>query len=352
MIYDNANGKAILFGGTEGLIGIIEGAGNIINDDTWVYDSEKQVWKEIDPVVRPPARYMHRMVFDQRIQKTFLFGGHGISPGFNRDIWTFEFLPKNWTKYPATEGPMARSDQSMIYDSTNEKVILFGGSTNNDRLLADTWTYDSNTNVWEQMLTAVHPAARNCHTMFFDPIDDIAILFGGQVHNQSTTNNHWFSNEIWAYNYDRNEWSELNGSNRPEPRYRHTMTYDTFGQQALLFGGSNGDSVLGDTWIYDYPQNQWTKILSEVSPSARDTASMIFDPIIEKVILFGGLDSNGYPLNDTWYFDFYSHKWEQITPSPISSVGGANLEQIPIFISLILGNWVLRTVTNNITKGR
>ena len=49
-------------------------------------------------------------------------------------------------------------------------------------------------------------------------------------------------------------------------------------------------------------------------PSARSGHGMVYDPIHQKVILFGGSDSTG-TRNDVWEFDTATRHWTNVTPS-------------------------------------
>ena len=65
--------------------------------------------------------------------------------------------------------------------------------------------------------------------------------------------------------------------------------------------------------------SRWWPIPS-TGPSARAGAAMAWDDDLGRVILFGGLDTQGNPLDDTWSFDPASDTWQQestlLPPSP------------------------------------
>ncbi len=71
----------------------------------------------------------------------------------------------------------------------------------------------------------------------------------------------------------------------------------------LLFGGHNGTSALGDTWIWDGAT--WTQ-RSVAGPSARQYHAM--SALNGKVVLFGGFNGTSR-LSDTWEWDGAS--WTQ-----------------------------------------
>ncbi|MDA0336584.1 MAG: hypothetical protein O2782_15590 [bacterium] len=56
----------------------------------------------------------------------------------------------------------------------------------------------------------------------------------------------------------------------------------------------------------------WT-IAATTGPSARHTAAAIYDPVGERIVLFGGRSAAG-DHNDVWAFDLHSHDWRQLQP--------------------------------------
>jgi hypothetical protein len=80
------------------------------------------------------------------------------------------------------------------------------------------------------------------------------------------------------------------------------------GDQVLLFGGWDGSSFYGDTWVYDLSDNAWTEQAPASGPSARGTHVMA-SLGLGNVLLFGGWDGSSN-LGDTWLATgFYSGTW-------------------------------------------
>lgn len=87
-----------------------------------------------------------------------------------------------WTNKtnPSGDKPSARSYHSMTYDSTHDRTILFSGD---DGTLVDddTWIYNYADNSWTNMTnpSGDKPSARYYHSMAYDSTHDRIILFGG-----------------------------------------------------------------------------------------------------------------------------------------------------------------------------
>lgn len=94
-------------------------------------------------------------------------------------------------------------------------------------------------------------------------------------------------------------WSLLPVSG-PSARCRHAIAYDLSRQRLVLFGGYDSDlNDLGDTWEWD--GNSWTQVLVS-GPSPRRRATMAYDPFRGACVLVGGIAGLSY-LADAWECD-------------------------------------------------
>ncbi|MCB8992099.1 MAG: hypothetical protein H6665_15865 [Ardenticatenaceae bacterium] len=97
----------------------------------------------------------------------------------------------------------------------------------------------------------------------------------------------------------------------PFPRSGHAMVYDPLRQKVVLFGGSQIVSQedhlfnrFNDTWEYD--GTNWIRIETRHSPESGFSFALIYDEAEEKVIAFGS--SNEFPK--PWQYD--GQDWQQI----------------------------------------
>lgn len=112
----------------------------------------------------------------------------------------------------------------------------------------------------------------------------------------------------------------------PLPRWDHNLAAsDT---HLLLFGGrdSNGNA-LGDTWLFDLESSAWTPVDS-AGPSPRFGNAAAVDADNEQFWLFAGQAGSNF-YNDTWQFDFATGLWAMVSdgsigaPSPRYGLGAA-----------------------------
>jgi N-acetylneuraminic acid mutarotase len=317
MVYDPVQGRAILFGGTDG-----SGFDSILEfDDTWAYDAVTNTWEDLAPVgAVPSTRGLHSMVFDPLGNRVILFGGKHWTSGLGggdwlNDTWTYDSVANAWTELkPVGPMPSARQGHSMVYDPIGKRLILFGGAhgqrdSRERTWLNDTWAYDPAANAWTELDPAGPlPSGRYCQAMAYDPGTGKIIMFGGYDGDVEL-------DDTWAYDPATNSWTELKPTGAGPPARRFdSMVYDPLGKTMILFGGSRSDpgpeggTWLNDTWAYDPAANVWTELKpAGPLPSARGLQSMVYDPMGSRVIMFGGAYSapstgEGVDLNDTWAY--------------------------------------------------
>ena len=109
--------------------------------------------------------------------------------------------------------------------------------------------------------------------------------------------------------YARLRWQEQLRSASPPARSRHAMAYDARRGRVVMFGGlaSNGAS-LADTWEWD--GRSWRQIEPAlgVAPVAREGHAMTYHAASGYILLFGGV-STSTTLGDTWLWD--GRRWLQ-----------------------------------------
>ena len=214
-------------------------------------------------------------------------------------------IPGTWTKAGNSSALPPRQYNSMVYDSTNRVHLIFGGGELFSSL-NDTWIYDISLNKWTDCLPASSPSPRTGYAMAFHERNGVTVLFGGYSENK-------YMGDTWAYNLTLNTWTEKKSAIAPQPRDFHSMAYDPVSDRIVLFGGNKGSSssLFSDTWTYDYSNNTWTERTTTKAPPPRFKQSMCYDPTSGLIILFGG--STGYDgrKGDTWTYNPATNAWTE-----------------------------------------
>jgi N-acetylneuraminic acid mutarotase len=280
-------GHLLLFGGWAG--------DGTYSGSVWIYDPTANSWAELKPQgVGPVPRADHSFVYDPTGGKVILFGGFdGIS--YYNDTWAYDPATNTWTNLlPQGSVPAKRSGHSLVYDPDSQKMILFGGW--NGRVdYNDTWAYDPATNTWANLMPSdPRPAARDSPALAYDAGNKLMILFGGWSTQREFQ-------DTWAYDPADNVWTELAPAGEvPSYRALAQMIYDPRVERMVLFGGGSGTETYDGTWHFDTVTKNWSMAdLSGLSPSARTGYAMVYDPIGQRVILFGGSDGSVF-FNDLW----------------------------------------------------
>jgi len=102
----------------------------------------------------------------------------------------------------------------------------------------------------------------------------------------------------------------------PDQRLGHRMIYDPVGQQIILYGGAVWDTqyIFYDELLsYDTGTNTWSEIETVNMPDPRFNAMVTYIPGRHQLFLFGGFANSGR-LDDTWLYDFESSAWTELHP--------------------------------------
>ncbi len=260
------------------------------NDSAYVRLSRLNQWANMSSPSSPPPREGHRMVYDNTNDVFVLFGGRN-STAVLGDTWLFYDSNNTWTQVFPGSPPTPRFGHSMIYDSFNDVVILFGGNDGSD-VLGDTHVYSVSGNTWTNMNPSNPPDDREKQDMAYDSDNHQVIMFGGN-------NNIIAFNDTWKYTVSQNDWVEMSPSDSPSPRYGHSMTYDSSQGLFVLFGGGSGADVYNDTWAYDSALDEWVQTISIERPTSRRDHSIAFSPYTGPM-LFGGWENSDIGASEQW----------------------------------------------------
>jgi Galactose oxidase, central domain len=245
MAYDSVRKKVVLFGGNRVLFGKNPDQ-NTFLDDTWEWNGSK--WTQI-MVTGPPPRAEAAIAFDSRRGRVVLFGGYNrTEDGRNRLGDTWEWDGSKWTQIKVP-GPSPRNGAAQVYDSVREKIVLFGGSTQED-VSGETWEWNGRD--WVENRAASTQGRFNC-VLAFDSARGKVVRFGGRYAGKPV-------GDTWEY--DGKGWKQVSSSG-PTARNHSAMVYDSMRKKIVLFGGhdfgtdNSGVNVFGDTWEWD--GNEWTQ---------------------------------------------------------------------------------------------
>ena len=312
MVFDEARGLSLIYGG--------QGGGQAL-DEVWEYDGLTWTQGPSAPAGMTP-RWGMAMGYDRVREKTVVFGGY---PGPTNETW--EYDGTSWAP-GGSPGPGPRGHAAMAYDASRRKLVLFGG-TDSVYLYPtfdDTWEYDGS---WVLGPTAPSPAGyfpREGSSAAFDSSRNKVVIYGGYDLTQEFCCGSGFLDDTWEY--DGTTWSR--GAAAPPglgPRTDHAMAYDSRRGTVVLTDGSVPGStsdptargaLISDVWEYD--GTQWTPgATPPPAKPARRLHRTAFDAANGVIVLFGGIGPAVITMADTWLYDganwalapsgSLSHRW-------------------------------------------
>jgi hypothetical protein len=361
VIYDPVRDRMVVFGGY----------GASFMNDVWALDlSSTPTWSQIVPAGTPPSeRHYHSAVYDATRDRMVVFGGYDYTPNLN-DVWVLTFSgTSTWSQMtPSGTPPEPRDSHSAVYDGPRDRMVVFGGSVPNtpDGEGNDAWALSlAGSGSWSKINPggSSTPPTRYGHTAVVDAPRDRMIVFGGYSNLVPyTLNDVWslsFTNPIrwtqltptgpmpafayyFASVYDpvrqrmlslsadefwalgglsgTPSWSMLTPPGQiPRQRWGAAVVYDPPRQRMVMFGGYvyPENERANDLWAYSMSgAGGWTRIVPPgASPSARDQATAVYDPVGDRMILFGGEGNVDLP-NDTWQLSLGgSPAWTRLSPT-------------------------------------
>src|SRR5262249_55519848 len=125
-------------------------------------------------------------------------------------------------------------------------------------------------------------------------------------------------NDTWMLSLSGDvAWRKLSPAGAgPSARYAHVAIYDPVRNRMVIFGGYSGQQPLNDVWALSTNTMTWTSLApSGSAPIPREWASAIYDPIRDRMVVFGGFDLAG-ARNDVWALSLSDPPtWSEIVPS-------------------------------------
>ncbi|MFW9793327.1 MAG: kelch repeat-containing protein, partial [Candidatus Thorarchaeota archaeon] len=281
--------------------------------------AENAVWQNVNPSTAPQARRGAGMAYDSDSDLVILFSGRDLDlPSPYGDTWTFDVDTNTWDNVTPDVSPPPREMEGELrgiygfeYDSDADRVIFFGGVKQLNPFVCwnDTWAFDCETQTWENKTPAVSPRGTTHHNMAYDSESGVSVLYGGMRDDRVA------SNETWSFNYGTNTWTNMSTPVNPGALYGFDMAYDSESDRIILFGG--WDATLGEdrnqTWAYDVNTNSWTNMNPPVAPSKRGRCRMTYHTGWDRVVLFGGdaYDTSTF-YSDTWLYDYNTNTWTEL----------------------------------------
>ena len=270
--------------------------------------SGRCLWEATSLVNAPAPRSGHVAVWTG--SQMFIWGGKTTS-GATDTGGLYDPATQTWTQTPtnAQGGPPAAYNATAVYDGLDNKVIVWGGQSDDVTAVNSGGVYDPTKNTWKVMnsppsASSQPPPPRTRHiAVWADQLGNSSsvhgmVVWGGTSTGDAGTN---YLNDGAIYTPMNDEWSSPFSANGPGPvggSFNHTGVWDTLHYQLLVGGGQTPVGITGDFFSVGVTYSPagagtttpaaWTKLAAGVPPTARYQHTAVWAAHISSMLIFGG----------------------------------------------------------------
>src|SRR3989344_1143324 len=295
VVYDSFHKRMILFGGWDGTTRTND-VGELSLDDSFA--SSPPQWRKLNPSgTKPSARTTHGAIYDADAKRMIVWGG--FDGGDLGDTWELDLTTRYseaWTQLtPSGTGPVARSQLMVAYKQATKKMYIFGGLVGAGDYRNDLFELDltDGTEAWTQLKAedaAGNPGSRADGVMVYDSGNNRLLIFSGY----NGTNR---LSDLWKWDIAGAAFSEVSDGAPPSAREFAEAVYDPNNSRMMVTGvrdGTSSASIFEDLWELNTTSGSeaWTDRTPPIGErqSGVRSAYACFDSLNKLMIFFGGQD--------------------------------------------------------------
>ena len=281
--------------------------------------------------VWPPGLWHAAMAPDLDRGEVLLFGGALADPGGrSNQAWSWNSATGTWTNLTPdpvpSSWPVGLSDHGMTWDPVRHTILMFGGERDDFSNSDELWEWNGGARTWTNLTPAQRPAAwpegRYSHGMTYDVARKRLVVMDGFGPLS------WpgYAGDVWDWSSADGTWTDRTPdplpANWPEPRQSMAVAFDPVRQRVLMFGGWS-NIQRDDAWEWDGVSGTWTDRTPAVRPTAWPSAglwtAMVFDPVRRMLVMLGG-EVTLTMTTEIWDWDGASGAWTDPAPVPVPAV--------------------------------
>jgi hypothetical protein len=264
--YDRINNRLIVYGGCLGQCTPLDSNVYVLSNANGLGGTP--TWQTLSPGgTSPPLRDDHSAVYDPGSNRLMVFGGDNCCGGRFADTWLLSYAnglggAPVWSQLVPSGGtPPPRAAHRAGYDELNNRMIVYGGNASGAEL-GDTWVLLNANGIgggatWQQIVpSGALPTARTSTTFAYDSTSERILVFGGYGGGG-------FLADAWSLSHANGVsgtpvWTRLLTSlDAPAPtgpggRTSPLTGYNSTSHQLIVFGGDNAGGKFNDTWVLPF----------------------------------------------------------------------------------------------------
>ncbi|MCC6348994.1 MAG: hypothetical protein IT347_05315 [Candidatus Eisenbacteria bacterium] len=246
--------------------------------------------------------------------------------------------PSQWTQVLGMGAtPPFRYGRASALDAPNRRLYFAGGgpgSYSSVRFSSDLASLDLvGLSAWTNV--AGDPPPRGGHSLALDPARGVLHLFGGACDSTGSGYGSILTNTLWRLSLGSASpaWSpEISGGGPLLPRRDASLVVDPVRDRLLLFGGADGTAMTNELWQRPLSgDGTWYPLaIGGILPRQRANAAAAYDPEGDRLLVFGGYDyssGTGFYLADLWSLSLgATPQWTKLEPAgerPAGRMDGA-----------------------------
>ncbi len=315
--------------------------GNYFYNDIWEYDTNAEItangknsasknsasWQKIETTGNKPkgTARKYAVAWDDIHKNLYIYGGdaktgRGGPISYVMNLRLLNYPQKNWkqisfktdfvneSKYPYRYTCGVRG----AWSPERQEMYIFGEEMCNAG--NNLWIYEAGKNyLYKPAVSGDIPTPRKWPGIAWSSFDKKLYLLSGAIYGQEDI-------QFYSFNPATLQWNHITNStgNLPSNLNGPTMVFNPVDNKLYVFGGT---SLNTNIYTYDIYTNHWETIPApQVSPHWRIYHTAVWDTLRNKMIIYGGtyLDNippYWHPLGDIWEYTPETNQWTEIHPS-------------------------------------
>lgn len=255
----------------------------------------------------------------------FIVPDHDLVMGFFTGDCSTPFAARRLSRPASGSGdlrvegrPPAGVPVAGLYDARRDRVIYFFSEWSNSGTtpLTAAAVELGDPLRWEDLVTSGAPPATSGASVVLDTRHDQVLLYGGYAEGPT------FTEEVWALSLRDGIWKRISPRGPgPGARAGHTGIYDPVRDRMVVFGGWWSDPPGSPSAVWELilsGRPRWSKIEpAGEAPPARSNHVAVYDSREDRMVIEGGVRP-GYALGFPMFYDLWAlplrgrHQWRQI----------------------------------------